>query len=259
MYSDGSLEEMRMRNRGLVVVALSASLFGAGCKKTVEGENKAWTHNVQHVQELAAQYPAFANALHEQQKRAEAAMETARAASGEAAAKQMADANSLIDSGFVSALGSFDGRTRSLRDKLVTAATTGDPLDQAAARAVSDDAQRILRNIDDAMKAGAPDPAAATALLSRLQSDLTSATANVDRVIDAAKKRKADAAKATGPTGVAGGATTGGAPVAKVQWKCSYCQHMNDDSRTKCENCGAPRPAPAAPKPAPAKPGAKKK
>ena len=70
--------------------------------------------------------------------------------------------------------------------------------------------------------------------------DLSSAGANLDKVIAAAKQRKAEAAKtAAAAPGAAGAA----APVAKMQWKCTYCNHMNDDSRSKCENCGAPRPA----------------
>src|SRR5438067_541595 len=108
--------------RGLVAVALGASLMVTGCKKTVEGENQAWQRNVQRINELAAVYPGFANALHAQEKQAEDAMTAAPAATGS--------------------------------------------------------------------------PAGAT-----------------------------------------------GAPQAKVQWKCSYCNHMNDDSRQKCENCGAPRSA----------------
>ena len=242
-----------MRARGLVVVALSAGLWGSACKKTVEGENKAWDRNVQQVAQLSATYPAFANALKEQQKRAEDAMTAARSISDkEASAKKMAEANDLIGSGFVSTLSGLDGRTRTLRNKLVTAATGAEQgADQMGAKVVSDDAQRILGNIDAALKAGAPDAAQAEAVLRRLDADLTSASANVDRVIDAANKRKAAAAKATAAP-AAGGAATAVAPV-KVQWKCTYCNHMNDDSRTKCENCGAPRPAPGAAKPGPAK------
>jgi hypothetical protein len=252
-----------MRTRGLVVVALSTAigfavggLFLASCKKTVEGENKAWERNLAHVQELTVLYPGFANALGEQKKRAEAAMSAARSISDkEAAAKKMAEANGLLDVGFVSTLGQLDSREKTLRDKLVTASTEAEHgADQAGARAVTDDAQRILRNIDDQIKQGAADPISADVLLRKIDSDLSSASANVDRVIAAAQKRKQEATKAAAaaaaPTGAAGAPS---APVAKVQWKCSYCQHMNDDARQKCENCGAPRPNPSAPKPGPAK------
>jgi hypothetical protein len=245
--------------RGLVVVALGTTLLCAGCKKTVEGENKAWDRNIQKVNELATLYPGFANALHAQQKAAEDAMAAARSVGDkEAAAKKMSEANSMLDAGFVYALGQIESRKRALSQKIISAATESEHGgDQVAARAAGDDAQRILKNVDDAIKAGAADPGAAQVILSKLSSDIQAASSNLDRVIDSAKKRKAEAAKATAP----GAATPGAAaapgaaatPVAKVQWKCTYCNHMNDDARQKCENCGAPRATPKAPKAPPAK------
>ena len=241
-----------MRARGLMVVALGAGLFlTASCKKTVEGENQAWTRNLQQVQELAAQYPGFANALREQQKNAEAAMAGAREISDkEASAKKMAEANSLLGDGFVYTLSRLDSKQKELRSKLITASTEAEHVaDAAGARAAADDAQRILRNLDDALKTGAPDAATASGVLRRIDGDLQSAGSNLDRVIASAKQRKAELAKAAGASG-ATTPTNGGAPaapVAKVQWKCTYCQHMNDDARTKCENCGAPAPRPRPP------------
>jgi hypothetical protein len=247
--------------RGLVAVALGASLLGTGCKKTVEGENKAWEQNVQRINGLVAIYPGWANALHEQQKAAEDAMAAARSiGSQEEAAKKMADANALIGSGFVYSLSQIDSRTRMLRDKIVTATTEAEhATDQVAARAVTDDAQRILKNVDDTLKAGAPDAGSARLIMMKVEADLSSAGNNLDRIIAAAKQRKAEAAKAAAAP-AAGGAGTGAtnaAPV-KVQWKCSYCGHMNDDARQKCENCGAPR-SEAKAKPPMAKPPVKKK
>lgn len=238
-----------MGNRGLLVAALGASLFAASCKATVEGENKAWDGNVQRVNQLAAVYPGFATALHEQQKRAEDAMTAARGVSDkEQQARKMAEANALLGSGFVASLGSLESQTRQLRDKLVSANSDTTPGGDQAARLAADDAQRILRNTDDALKAGAPSADAAAAVLGKIDGDLRSASANLDRVIAAAKARKQEAAKlAAGASGTtvapSGGAS---APVAQVQWKCTYCNHLNADSRQKCEECGAPRPQPKA-------------
>ncbi|HEX4458471.1 MAG TPA: Ran-binding zinc finger domain-containing protein [Polyangia bacterium] len=240
-----------MGNRGLLVAALGASLFAASCKATVEGENKAWDANVQKVNQLAAVYPGFANALHEQEKRAEDAMTAARAVGDkEQQARKMADANAVLNGGFVATLTSLDGRPRQLREKLLTAnSDTTVPGGDPAAKVAADDAQRILRNTDDALKAGAPSADAATAVLAKVDGDLQSATTNVDRVITAARQRKQDAAKtaaaASGTTAAPGAAGAPGA-VAQVQWKCTYCNHMNADSRQKCEQCGAPRPQPKA-------------
>jgi len=235
-----------MRAKALVVVVLAAGLLSVGCKRTVEGEDQAWTANLKRVQELAAQYPGFAGALHEQQTRAEAAMTQARAGSDkEQAAKQMGAANAMLSGGFVSTLGRLDSRTRALRQKLIDATTaTEHASDQAGAKVATDDAQRILRNVDDTLKTGATDPTAAEAVLRRVDGDLTSASSNLDRVIASAKARKQDAAKAAAATGAPG--ASGGAAVATT-WKCTYCGHVNDATAKKCTECGAPRPDPNAP------------
>jgi hypothetical protein len=241
--------------RGLVVVALGTTLFVAGCKKTVEGENKAWDRNIAKVNELATLYPGFANALRAQQKAAEDAMAQARSVGDkEAAAKAMSNANAMIDSGWVYSLSQIESKKRNLSQKIVTATTeTEHGADQAAAKAVSDDAQRILKNVDDGLKAGAADGSSAQVLLAKMDGDISAVSSNLDRVIDSAKKRKAEAAKATAPGAATPGAAAANAPAQKVQWKCTYCNHMNDDARQKCENCGAPRAAAKTP------PAAKKK
>jgi rubrerythrin len=236
-----------MRARGLVVAALGCGLMLTACKHTVEGENKEWDRNVQHVAEVKALYPGFGAALDEQLKRAQDAMAAARNISDkEAAARSMAQANELLTQGFVYTLGQLDTRSKALRQKLVTAsATAQDPSDQAAARAATEDAQRILKNVDDTLKTGAPDATAAAAVVRKIDGDLSSASANLERVLDGARKRK-QAATAQAAGGPAGAAAAAAAPV-KVTWKCTYCGHVNDDGAKKCSECGAPRPDPNAP------------
>src|SRR5438046_2874653 len=131
-----------LASKRLVAMALGAAMFAGACKKTVEGENKAWERNLQHVQELTALYPGFAGALTEQRKKAEDAMTAAKTVSDpEQSAKKMAEANSLLAGGFVSTLGELDGKTRTLREKLVTASTEAEHAsDQAGAKAATDDA-----------------------------------------------------------------------------------------------------------------------
>jgi len=252
---------MRNASKRLWVVVLGFGLL-AGCTKTVEGENKAWLRNVQRVGEMSATYPAFATALAEQKKRAEDAMAAARAVSDkEQSAKKMSEANDLLETSFVNTLSNLDGKQKSLRTKLISATTEAEHAsDQAGARAAVEDAQRILRNFDDAIKAGAPTADAAQVVVRKIDGDLSSATTNVDKVISAAKARKDAAAKpgapgAPGTAAAPGGAPPApGAPVPKPQWKCEYCKAMNDDSRTTCSSCGAAKPAPGAAKPAPGKP-----
>src|SRR5688572_19251955 len=99
-----------MLKRGALLAVVGVSLCLVGCKKTVEGENKAWTRNQARVGELSALYPGFATALKEQQKRADDAMTAARAISNaEESAKKMSDANSLLEGGgFIGTLAGID-------------------------------------------------------------------------------------------------------------------------------------------------------
>jgi predicted small secreted protein len=91
-----------MRTRGIVVVAALAAVALASCKKTVEGETKSWERNTQKVQELTVLYPAFGAALKEQLKKAQEAMDAAKAITDQQqSAKKMAEANALLGSGFV--------------------------------------------------------------------------------------------------------------------------------------------------------------
>ena len=234
---------------GFLVAAAGAVLLVGACKNTVEGESKDWTRNTAHVNELIAQYPNFAPALQEQLKSAEGAMAAAKQNSNQqASADQMAAANSLLSGGFVSQLGSVDSSARRVRDKIMTASTTAHtPSDQIAARSAADDAQRILKNTDEQMRQGARDAASASAVLRRIDSELSSAGSNLDRVIATASKNNAPpvapgAAAAAGKGGAPGAPGAAGAPVAKITWKCKYCGQTNEDKDRKCPNCGADRP-----------------
>jgi hypothetical protein len=237
--------------RGLMMVALGASLLQAGCKRTVQGENAAWTHNVQHVAELSAQYPGFANALKAEQKRGEELMSQARSMSDQvASANKMGEANAVLVTGWIAQLDQLALRTRALREKSIAAATEAEHGgDQVAAKTATDDAQRVLRSMDDTLKTPVADAAAAASVLLKLEGEISVAASNLDRVLASARERKAAAARAAAapPAGAPGAP---GAPVAKVQWKCSYCNAMNDDAKQKCHNCGAPRMAAKTPPPA---------
>jgi hypothetical protein len=228
--------------RKMTVILATALLF-AGCKKTVEGETKQWERSVTRTQELTALYPGFSAPLKEQLKQAQTVMDAAKAITDtEAAAKKMADANSMLNGGFVGILGRVDDQKKQLREKLVTASTSAaSGADRLGVKTVSDDAQRVLTSVDGLLKQGATDAIGANAVLKKVQGEIESAISNVDRVIDSAKKRvEAKKAPTKDP-----GATTGGATKTEVvakPWKCAYCSASNDPTAKKCTNCGAPHP-----------------
>jgi len=229
-----------------VCVLVAVVLLVPACKKTVEGETKAWTRNTQTIQELNALHPGFAAALKEQQDGAQALMASAKSISDpEASAKKMAEANSALVGGFVMTLRGVDSKTRGVREKSVTATTTAtDVVDRIAARQASDDAQRVIATAEDFLQRGAPNVAAATAILRKVDEDLSAAERNLDRVIQNARNKRTAAKAGAAGTAAAGAGAAGAAGQAKpvaAGWKCSYCNFANEPTAARCRNCGATR------------------
>jgi len=227
------------------IVILGVALAGLpACKKTVEGESKRWSSTTQRVQELQALYPGFATPLKDQLKKAEAAMEAAKGISDEQEKiKKMAEANALALEGFAGKLGDVERLQKQIREKVTTAITGAtDRSDRLAAKQAVDDAQRVLASGDETLRRGATDSVGANAVVRKVESDLSTAERNLDRVISAARARQKAATAKTAETkgGKAGAAT--GAPAAPAAWKCAYCSHSNDPKAAKCTNCGAPHP-----------------
>ncbi|HOX43338.1 MAG TPA: zinc finger Ran-binding domain-containing protein [Myxococcota bacterium] len=242
---------MRAWTRAAVLFSSVLAMFAfAACSKTVEGETKAWEANQQKAAGLKALYPGFSAALDEQLKRAQTAMEAAKTATEEDKPKRMAEANALLSSGWVGDLQGLDGEIKELRGK-ITQATTGakDETARLAVRQVADDAQRVIAQVEERLKQGAPDAAAAGAIVTKLDGDLEAAEKNVETVI----KAQADAAKAAPPAAADGGTPApavgvdGGQPAQPGQpapaatWKCAYCGGSNEATATKCQGCGAPK------------------
>jgi len=232
-----------MSSRTHVLVLITVVLLVASCKKTVEGENKAWQRNTQEIQKLATLYPGFAMPLKAQLKQAEAAMEAAKKISDqESAAKSMAAANSLLSGGFVHKLGQVDGKVKGLRSKIVKATTSArDKTDRMAARQVADDAQRVLKNVDRLLRKGATEVAAAEVILGQVQSEIDSARRNLDQVISSAKD-KVKAKTEAKAQDKAAAAKVKAEEKAAATWKCSYCDQVNPSGAAKCTNCGAQKP-----------------
>jgi len=227
-----------MRRAAIVTGAVVLLLLPA-CKKTVEGETKSWTRNLQRVQRLKTLYPGFAAALDARRKEAAEAMEAAKKISNKAnAAKMMAAANSQLMSGFVGKLDDVDGKIKRLRSRALSA-TSGarDRSDRLAARHAAEDARRVLREVDELLRRGAETPAAATTILSKVEGDLRFAKTNLDRVIKRAGDKRKAARKATKVREQKAARKE----AAKKPWKCSYCDHMNPPTALKCKNCNAPR------------------
>ncbi len=244
---------MRAWTRAAVLFSSVLATFAlAACSKTVEGETKAWERNQSQAAGLKALYPGFTAALDQQLQRAQAAMEAAKTASEEDKPKRMAEANALLAGGWVGELQDLDGDIKGLRAK-ITQATTGakDETARLAVRQVADDAQRVIAQVEERLKQGASDAAAAGAIVTKLGGDLEAAAKNVETVI----KAQAEAAKAAQPVAATDGGQPApvapgadgaqpaqpGQPAPAATWKCAYCGGSNPASATKCQGCGAPK------------------
>lgn len=236
---------MRMRGIVVAVVGLAIALGTTTCKKTQEGETKNWDRNNRRIEELIALYPGFAPAIRTQLAQAQAGMDAAKGISNaQESARKMSESNSMLSGGFIGSLGDVANKVKKIREKVMTASSFAPAgTDQLAARTVVADAQRVLMAVDESLRRGAADPVAATAVLRRVDSDLSDAARNLDRFIDASKKQQ-EAAKGTPAAAPAAALGAAGAEAPKAvaaQWKCKYCGKMQEDSARKCKSCGASR------------------
>lgn len=245
---DGEKGDSSVASRKAALALVTVTLIAlTACKKTVEGERTSWERNSRQVRELTTLYPAFDKALQEQVARAQQLMEAAGSAPEKERPGKMAEANRQLNAGFVSDLGRLDRELKELRAKVTTAtAEAKDETARQAAKQVAADTARILAGVDDAIKRGAPDAAAASTVISRVMNDLNSASKNVETVLEAERKAaqaaKAQAAKAQPAVASPGASAQKDSQTAAPQtWKCSYCGNTNQASTTNCKSCGAPR------------------
>jgi hypothetical protein len=239
-----------MVSRGWMLALAVAVAAVPGCKRTVEGEDKAWKANLQKLGELQALYPAFSGAIAEQRTRADEAMSRAREEGDpKVAAKKMADANDLVDGGWIGKLRRLESRERSLRSRVMTAANEAS---YGGARVAADDADRILTRVESALRMGAPDALSADVVLRRIDGDLSSAASNIDHIISLARERREqedrdrDRSRDVGSGSSRRGALPPAnlpAQVQKASWTCEYCGRTNDGDATKCAGCKAARGA----------------
>jgi len=227
------------------LIAVAIGLLGVlACKKSVEGESKAWTANIARVKQLGSLYPAFQPALDERLKTAQALYDGATGLAEEQAAEKMGAANAALVGGFVPKLEGLDKRMKDLRSKLVDAATAaGDESDRLGVKVVADAATKTLEQVDAALKAGAKDQASAETVVTKIEGDLAAAERDVAKVLGAAQAKKAEAETAKADEK----ATEQKQEQAKAPWTCEYCGGSNEAALTQCSSCGAARAVPKQP------------
>ncbi|MCA9706532.1 MAG: hypothetical protein KDK70_11835 [Myxococcales bacterium] len=233
---------MATANRFLVTWLCAVLLLLGGCKKTLEGEQSAWTANVDKVNAMMAQYPGFKPALEQRLESAKKVHGEAEALSGEAQVEKLASANSTLMRGFVGDLTKVESSMKELRGKRVEAAAkAGDASSRLGAKVAAEDAQKALDRAEAALKAGAKDEASADAVLAKVRADLDTAEAAVDKVLEADKSKK-DEAKQADETKKADEAKAKADADAKVApWTCEYCGTENPHDESNCKSCGAPK------------------
>ncbi|MCX4245591.1 hypothetical protein [Paraliomyxa miuraensis] len=229
-------------NRILVAWLAVAMLLLGGCKKTVEGEQAAWTSNVEKVNALMATYPGFKPALEERMGKAKGIYDASEGLDGEAKANKLGEANSTLMGGYVRDLQQLDKDMKDLRTKRVEAAAkAGDESSRLGAKVAAEDANKALDRADKALAAGAKDEASATAVVKKIKDDIATAAKAVDAVLEADKDKK-DEKKATEDAKEAKDAAAKADADAKVApWKCEYCGSENPHDEASCKSCGAPR------------------
>jgi hypothetical protein len=218
---------------GIVVVLAVALVASAGCKKSVKGEESRWKRANQQAGEMAALYPGFKTAIDERRTAASKIHDAAQKLDDEKAKiAKLAEANELLDRGFIDQLGKVDEQLKKLQAAIVDA--KGAEV-EGAGKARADEAiaqvKRTLSGVEATLKKGAPNAVAAQAVMNKVDKDLTAARALLAKA----------APTVAPPQAVADPAAAD--PPEPQPWTCEYCDHANDPEATTCTNCGAARPS----------------
>lgn len=232
-----------MRKLAILPVLCLAFSFSVGCKKSVEGESKAWKRANQKVDELAVLYPTFKAALEEQRSAAKTAMDAANAISEEKEKiKKMAAANNMLTGGFVDQLGAIDATKKKLRDQIVKlAGAATDEADKASIKAATEQVERVLAEADATLARGAKTAVEANVLVKKVTGDLAAAEKTLAGVGKVAQDKQ-DKAAADEAAAAAAAAAKAKAAEPPPPWKCEYCGNENPPEVTTCGSCGAAKP-----------------
>jgi colicin import membrane protein len=219
-------------------------LLVGGCKKSVEGEDKAYQANVAKLGELQAQYPGFKPALEARLASGKEIYDAAASLSDDAKIEKLSAANKALSGGFVSDLQGLDAKIKKLREKRVEAAAkAGDESSRAAAKLAADDADKTLTRVEKTLETGAKDDAGANAVLKKVVADIETAQSAIDKVLEVDKSKKDDAAAKDDAKAAADAKEKADAEAKVADWKCEFCGTMNKHDHGKCDSCGAARPA----------------
>jgi len=219
-------------------------LAPAGCKKSVEGETKAWKTNVEQVKALIATYPGFQPALEQRLTKATEVHDAADALDGDAKIDKLAEANSTLMGGWVRDLQGLEEAMKDLRTKRVEAAAkAGDESSRLGAKVAAEDAQKALDRAQKALETGAKDDASAAAVIKSVKSDIETAAKAVETVLKADKDKKDDKAAKQQADDAKAAAEKAAAEAKVAPWKCEYCGTENPHDEANCKSCGAPKAA----------------
>lgn len=224
--------------RTILTIVATLVLLLSGCKKTVEGEQQRWDANVGEVRGLMAKYPGFKPALEARLTRAQAIYDAAGSLGDEAKIAKLAEANGVIGQDFVADLRGLEDKLKKLRESRVEAAAkAGDESSRLGAKVAAEDAGATITRVEATLATGASDEAGAAAVLDKIDGDIATAQAAVDKVLAADREKKDDAkAKADADAKAKADADAKVAP-----WKCGYCGAENSHEHGACASCGAPR------------------
>lgn len=242
------MSTLSLRSRNISFKALALRVFlmcllvwGFGCKKSVEDLEKGWTSNLSTVDGLAANYPAFKDAIGERKAAAQALYDAAQSLDGDEKRDKLSDANGLLLKGFIGQLRNLDKSKTSLRAKLTAATTSsGDLAYLEAAKMMNAQASRILNEVDSKLKVGAKNAAGADAVLAKITKDLKTLKKQASDLAKKAKGSKVASEKAAKAKSAAEQTKAN----EKKPWVCEYCKSSNSAALNKCENCGASRSTP---------------
>jgi len=227
-----------MKRITLLLISLTFLVFS--CKRTVEGEKNAFNSNVKDVKSLALDFPSFKSVIDEQVTKAEAAFkESENISNEEQKIAKMAEANSLLTSGFIYDLKKVKSMKTDVQSKIgkIKGLTLKDN-DRSFAYEMINQANQTITTTNNMLMMQVMSIADAEVAAKKGVNELDLSLKNLDKIISSNQTQNNQTNNQNNNQNNQNNNQNNQTTVKTV--KCEYCATENESANSNCKNCAAP-------------------
>ena len=212
------------------------------CGPSIEGETKNWDRNIQQLEKMQKDYPAYADMIKAKIEEAENIYDKATGISDEEAkAKKMREANNLLNSGCIGNLKNMSSKIDDVKEKkkeLKKILKDKSKSDIKYAELIMDDSKSAIKKAEKVLNKKAENLDANPCLkIESAYKDLEAAYKDIEETISNFKDQDREKEEELNKEELSKDNDKKDEPKTV---ECPYCGKKNDAGRTECKYCGAP-------------------